>query len=147
MADEGQVAEVDVEGVKAEWLGRLDVLVNEVKTWVEAAGWRTRQVTKTLTERPLGTYKAPLLLMEKESVEAVLNPVARYMPGAEGAVDLYLAPAYDDIATLYFMDGQWVVNHSLPPDEAEPHLPTEAVTAPYSEETIRTLLDRMKAHA
>ena len=147
MNNDEQVASVDLESVKTEWLNRLNILANDVKTWAEASGWRTRIVSKTLTERPLGSYKVPLLLMEKEAVEAVLNPVARYTPGADGAVDLYLAPAYDDIASLYFADGRWVVNHPFPVDQRGDHLPDEATTSALTEETIRKLLDEMIAHA
>ena len=88
------------EAVKAEWLGRLNALVGEVEGWARASGWRTRRIDKTVNERRLGTYRVPVLLMEKDTVEVVLNPVARFVPGADGAVDLYVAPAYDDIASL-----------------------------------------------
>jgi hypothetical protein len=91
----------DPEAVKAEWLGRLNVLVNEIDGWARADGWRTRRIDKTVEERQLGAYKVSVLLMEKDAVEIVLNPVARLMPGADGAVDLYVAPAYDEIASLY----------------------------------------------
>ena len=79
----------DPETVKAEWLGRLDSLVDEVEGWARASGWRTRRIGKTSSERRLGTYRVPVLLMEKDTVEVVLNPVARFVPGADGAVDLY----------------------------------------------------------
>ena len=81
----------DTEAVKAEWLGRLDSLVDEVDGWARASGWRTRRIGKTVKERRLGTYRVPVLLMEKDTVEVVLNPVARFVPGAGGAVDLYVA--------------------------------------------------------
>lgn len=71
---------VDSDSVKSEWLGRLNMLVDEVKGWAQAAGWRTRRIDKTVTERELGTYKVPVLLMEKDTVEVVLNPVARFVP-------------------------------------------------------------------
>jgi hypothetical protein len=48
--------------------------------------------------------------MEKDTVEVVLNPVARFVPGANGAVDLYMAPAYDDIASLYLEGDHWVLH-------------------------------------
>ena len=134
----------DAETAKAEWLERLETLVGSIKTWAEADGWRTRQVGKTIHERRLGTYKAPLLLMEKEGIEAVLNPVARYVPGSAGAVDLYLAPAYDDIASLYYEEGQWVVHHAAP---ADLNSPVEVEQRTLSEETIRAILDGMVAHA
>ena len=52
---------------------------------------------------------------EKNAVEGVLNPVARLVPGADGAVDLYLSPAYEDIASLYFEGDHWVVHRSRRP--------------------------------
>ena len=137
----------DPEAAKVEWLGRLEALVADVKRWAEASGWRTRRVTKTVDEPPLGTYKAPLLLMEKEAVEVALNPVARYVPGALGAVDLYLAPAYDDIAGLYYEGDRRVVHYRPPPDPREPRSEFEVRTMPLAEETIREILGGMLAHA
>ncbi len=83
--------------MKDEWVGRLNSLVGEVAGGARASGWRTRRIAKTLSERRLGTYRVPVLLMEKDTVEVVLNPVARFVPEADGAVDLYVAPGYDDI--------------------------------------------------
>lgn len=62
--------------MKSEWLDRLNTLVEEVKGWAQASGWRTRRIEKTVEERRLGTYKVPVLLMEKDTIEVVLNPVA-----------------------------------------------------------------------
>ena len=131
----------DPEAVKSEWLGRLESLVRDVKGWAEAAGWRTRRITKTVNERRLGKYEVPVLLMEKEAVEVVLNPVARLVPGADGAVDLYLSPAYDDIASLFFEGDHWVVHDSRRPG------PVESAPRPYEEATIRAILDGMAADA
>ena len=132
----------DPETVKAEWLGRLDSLVDEVEGWARASGWRTRRIGKTLSERRLGTYRVPVLLMEKDTVEVVLNPV-RFVPGADGAVDLYEAPAYDDIASLYFEGDHWVVHYGERPDPLATHSEVEITPRPYSEQTIRSILDGM----
>jgi hypothetical protein len=136
----------DPEAVKAEWLDRLNALVGEVEGWARASGWRTRQIAKTVSERRLGTYRVPVLLMEKDTVEVVLNPVARFVPGADGAVDLYVAPAYDDIASLYFEGGRWVVHSGERPDPMATEGAMELTPRPYAEETIRTILDGMAAH-
>ena len=133
----------DPEAVKAEWLDRLGALVDEVEAWARAGGWRTRQIAKTINERRLGTYKAPVLLMEKDTVEAVLNPVARFVPGADGAVELYLAPAYDDIASLYREGDHWVVHYGERPDPYATHSVVQVMPHPYNEQTIRTILDEM----
>lgn len=136
----------DPEAVKAEWLGRLDALVREIDGWARASKWRTRRIDKTVEERRLGKYKVPVLFLEKDTVEVVLNPVARFMPGAQGAVDLYLAPAYDDIASLYFEGGRWVVHYGGRPDPMATSGTVEPEPQPYSEQTIRNILDKMVAH-
>lgn len=133
----------DPEAVRAEWLGRLDVLVDEVERWARASGWRGRRVEKTVQERRLGTYRAPVLLLEKDAVQVVLNPVARLVPGAEGAVDLYRAPAYDDIASLTFEGGEWVVEDCGRPGAIAGRGVAAGARRPYSEETVRSILDEM----
>jgi len=136
----------DPEAVTAEWLRRLASLVNEIEGWARASGWRTRRIAKTVSERRLGTYKVPVLLMEKDTVEVVLNPVARFVPGANGAVDLYVAPAYDDIATLYLEGDRWVLHYADRPDPIATSSVIEIKPHPYSETTIREILDGMAAN-
>jgi hypothetical protein len=143
---EARLQTEDPETVKAEWLGRLDSLVDEVEGWAKLSGWRTRRIAKTLSERRLGTYKVPVLLMEKNAVEAVLNPVARYVPGADGAIDLYVAPAYDDIASLYFEGNHWVVHYGERRDPLATQSAVEITTRPYGEQTIRAILDGMSVN-
>jgi hypothetical protein len=137
---------IDSDAVKSEWLDRLNTLVEEVQGWAQKAGWRTRRIDKTVKERRLGTYKAPVLLMEKDTVEVVLNPVARFVPGANGAVDLYVAPAYDDIASLYLEGDHWVLHYAYRPDPTATESVIEIAPEPYSESTIRKILDGMAAN-
>jgi len=141
--DEAILGIDDPEAVKAEWLGRLNSLVDEVDGWARTSGWQTRRITKTVRERRLGTYRDPVLLMEKDTVQVVLNPVARYVPGADGTVDLYAAPAYDDIASLYFEGDHWVVQYGERPDPYATQSVVEITPRPYGEQTIRTILDGM----
>jgi hypothetical protein len=135
------------EGVLARWQHRLNILVHEVKEWVERAGWRTRTIEKPINDRKLGRHMVPILLMEKDAVEVALNPVSPLVPGAEGAVDLYLVPAYDDIASLYFESGQWMIHYPFPADPKETHSVIEAEVMPLSEETIIRVLNSIASHA
>jgi len=135
------------EDVLAHWQERLKILVREVKEWVEKAGWRTRTIEKPINDRKLGRYTVPVLLMERDTVEVALNPVSPLVPGAEGAVDLYLVPAYDDIASLYFERGMWEIHYAFPADPGETHSVIETEARPLSEETINRVLDAFAFHA
>jgi hypothetical protein len=131
----------DPEAVRAEWLERLNALASQVKVWVEKSGWRTRMVSKPTRDPVLGRYEVPLLLMERDGVEVALNPVSRFVTGADGAVDLYVVPAYDEVASLYFEGGQWVIYHVFREAEAAGIREPEAI--PLSERTIVQVLDEM----
>ena len=84
--------------------------------------------------------------MQEGTCRALLEPVGRSAPGAEGVVDLYLMPAYDDIASLYFYDNQWNLHYPFP---GTPPLATarEAAGVPLSKETLQKVLEEMKQHA
>ena len=92
----------DPEAIRAEWLDCLNALTSLVKGWAEGASWRTRVVSNPIRDPGLGRYEVPLLLMERDAVQIALNPVSRYVTGADGAVDLYVVPAYDEVASLDF---------------------------------------------
>ena len=69
-----------------------------------------------------------------------LEPIARFAPGVEGVVDLYLVPAYDDIASLYFYDGGWQLHYMSP---RSPTVNTfRSREQPLSKESFQTVLDR-----
>jgi hypothetical protein len=131
---------------RAIWLERVNRLVNEVEQWVKEAGWATRRVEKKLEDARIGNHRVPALLMQEDTCRIILEPVGRSAPGAEGLVDLYLMPAYDDIASLVFSAGRWYLHYLFP--GATPVgdvLETEAV--PLSKEALETVLAEMRRHA
>ena len=49
-------AATNVEAIRDEWLGRLNQLVDNVKTWAESLDWSTRRLDKPMKDmetRPL----------------------------------------------------------------------------------------------
>jgi hypothetical protein len=127
------------------WLGRLSTLLNDVETWVKALGWSTRRIEKPMEDSQIGRYKAPSLLMQEGTDRVLLEPVARSAPGAEGVVDLYLMPAYDDIASLYFSDGSWALHYLFP--GAGGATAQEAPAKSLSSTTLEEVLREMREHA
>jgi hypothetical protein len=76
----------------------------------------------------------------------LLDPVAYDVPGAEGVVDLYLMPTYDDLASLFFESGKWVIHYAFPPDPLETHSVIEAEAMSLSETTMNQVLDSIADH-
>ena len=136
----------DPELLRTEWLDRLSSLMTLVGAWAEELDWSSRQIEKRMKDARLGSYGAPALIMQKGTTRVLLDPIARFAPGTDGVVDLYLMPAYDDIASLFFIDGGWRLQHMLPA------VPTAATTRkikprPLSKEVLTQVLDEMIAHA
>ena len=127
------------------WLDRLWALVNEVEAWVRALGWSTRKIEKPMEDSEIGKYKAPSLLMQEGTDRVLLEPIARSAPGTEGVVDLYLMPAYDDIATLYYEDGRWNLHYLFGGTVGANT--REAPAKRLSQETLQEVLAEMRQHA
>ena len=132
--------------LRDEWLKRLFHLIQTVQTWAHALGWSTRQIEVTLTDSQIGKYKAPALLLQEDAIRILLEPIGRSAPGAEGVVDLYLMPAYDDIASLYLYDNDWHVHYLFPGTSTVADI-RDAEAKPLSEDTLREVLEAMKHNA
>jgi len=109
-------------------------------------GWSTRQIEVSLEDSQIGKYKAPALLLQKEVTRILLEPIARAAPGAEGVVDLYLMPAYDDIASLYLYPNGWHVHYMFPGTATMPDI-REAEAKPLTEAALKDVLEEMRKHA
>ena len=127
------------------WLGRLSSLISSVETWVKDLDWATRRIESSMDDSHIGKYKAPCLLMQEGKDRILLEPRHCSASGKEGVVDFYLMPAYDDIARLKYSDGRWNLHYlshgiiGVPVSQAPPK--------PLSKETIREVLEEMRAHA
>jgi len=126
---------------------RVSALVKQVKGWVELHEWVTKAYPKKIRDADQLVYEVPALFLQKGPVRVLLDPVAYYVPGAQGVVDLYLMPTYDDLASLYFEQGMWKIHYAFPRDPKATHSVIEVEVFPLSEETISQVLDSIAAHA
>jgi len=100
------------EQVRDQWLGRLTGLIDQVESWVRAWGWATRRIEKKIEDSEVGDHRAPALLMQEGTTRILLEPMGRSAaPDTEGIVDLYLMPAYNDVAHLYYYRGGWHLHY------------------------------------
>jgi hypothetical protein len=84
---------------------RVKALVKQVAEWAEPHEWVTKPYPKKMRDADRQVFEIPALFLQKGTTRVLLDPVAYDVPGAEGVVDLYLMPTYDDMASLYFENG------------------------------------------
>lgn len=99
--------------VLAEWIHAVDGLVGNTECWATELGWVAKRVERRLSETLLGTYKAPQLLMHAAPNLYVLDPVARFVPGAAGAFDLSVQPSFYTISLYRDFGGVWYAHHEV----------------------------------
>lgn len=128
---------------RSNWVNRVSKLVQEVEQWARDLGWSSRRVEKRLEDSRVGNHRLPALLLQEDTCRVLLEPVGRSTPGAEGVVDLYLMPAYDDIASLYYYGNQWNLHYMF---AGTPTVATirDAESVPLSKAVLERVLSEMR---
>jgi hypothetical protein len=126
---------------------RVEALVEQVEGWTEPHEWVTKRYPKRMRDVDRQVFEIPALFLQKGPTRVLLDPIAYDVPGAEGAVDLYLMPTYDDMARLFFEGGGWVIHYAFPSEATQTSSETEAQAMPLTEETMNQVLDSIAAHA
>jgi len=129
------------------WIHRVVSLVDQVEQWAREMDWSTRRIEKRLDDSFIGKHVVPALLLQQETCRALLEPIGRSSADANGVVDLYVMPAYDDIAVLFHYDNRWNLhyNTSRGTNAVVPTSKTESL--PLSKETLKQVLAEIKQHA
>ena len=131
---------------RAIWIDRVNALVNQLEQWANELNWSTRRVSKKLDDARIGEHRVPALLMQEDTCRILAEPVGRSAPGAEGVVDLYLMPAYDDIASLYYNGNQWNIHYMFPGTKSVATI-RDVAEMPLSKETLEKVLAEMRQNA
>lgn len=90
-----------------DWVADVERLLADAEAWAREQGWLTHREIRTLTEDLLGTYPVPSLTIRHPSATLLMEPVARYVVGAAGRVDLAVFPSYDKLLLVRGEDGAW----------------------------------------
>lgn len=96
--------------VLAEWTSAIDTVERQAEGWSAEAGWRTRHANKKMSDSLIGPYEAQQLLIFAEPNLYVLDPVARFVPGAQGAFDFAIQPSYYTTSMYRDDAGIWYVH-------------------------------------
>jgi hypothetical protein len=136
---------VDADALRNEWLARLEDLVSCAEGWAQEIDWSTRRIQVKITDSQLGEYRAPALLLQKVTTRAFLDPISHSTPGSEGIVDLYIMPAYDDVARLYFRRGRWNLIYALQETPSQAKTPKEKART-LTKKVFQWILAEMTKH-
>lgn len=121
-----------------DWTRAAEGLVREVEGWCADIGWRTRRVDKKLTETLLGDYSLSQLQLYAEHLY-VLDPVARFVPGALGAYDLSIQPSFYLTSLFRYYDGRWYVHLDVGQGVKS------ARTEPWSKDSFRRSVEELRS--
>lgn len=82
------------------WVAELDSLMCQAANWAESHGWGTKVDRKTVSEEMIGTYEVPRLLIHSPEARFLLDPIARFVVGGGGRIDLCVIPSYDGVPVV-----------------------------------------------
>ena len=139
-------AVIQQDQLRGDWLQRLGALIDQVQQWASELDLPTRVIQVNLKDPDLGQYKASALLIQDGGVKMLLEPIAPSAHDADGVVDLYLMPSYDDIASLYLVGGKWMMHYMFPEDPTVGNI-REANGIILTKESFQNVLEAMKNNA
>src|SRR5260370_22204339 len=61
---------------RAAWIQRVWDLVKSVEGWAKEFGWSTKRIDKKIEDTRLGNHKAPGIVIQEDTVHALLTPDA-----------------------------------------------------------------------
>ncbi|QVL31261.1 hypothetical protein KIH39_20800 [Telmatocola sphagniphila] len=131
---------------QTQFIRLVDDLIENVKTWAEPVGWTTKLYPKRMRASDRSIFEISALYLQKGPTRVLLDPVAYDVPGADAAVDLYLMPTYEDLASLYFRENQWMIHYSFSDDTLAESF-NEPDTLSLDEKSLVRVLDSIAAHA
>ena len=97
----------DVE-VRQKWRALVEELADQVESWAKERHWSVHRDTKKIRETKLGTYRVPYLSILAPEGQVQFDPVARYIVGADGRVDLMAWPS-GNLMMLIRIGDSWKV--------------------------------------
>lgn len=103
---------------RSQWLRLVSTLIDQIDSWAKAEGWTATRSLKTITDRSLGAYRAPVLRVHLPGGDLQVEPVGLQAGGNDGRVDLEAYPTLNRVK-LVGHGGHWdVVTDSNVPIQA-----------------------------
>jgi hypothetical protein len=129
------------------FFARVEELVGRFEAGIDRSEWSTRRYPKKFRDEAREVREIPALFLQKGPVKLLLDPIGYDVPGAEGLADIYLMPAYDPQASVYFEDGRWLIHYAFPAKPLETRSVIETETLPVDDASINRVLSSIAEYA
>jgi hypothetical protein len=90
------------------WLALVNDLTREIESWAFARHWAVHRDQKTVRESRLAEYVVPVLSVMAPAGRVQIDPVARYVAGGDGRIDLLAWPSLTRMLLIRVGD-RWVL--------------------------------------
>jgi len=90
----------DAKQERNSWVAEVERLAADVERWASTRDWAVRRDLKNFTEDRIGTYQLPVLTVLTSLGRVVFEPVARFVAGGSGRIDLYAFPSVSQVVLV-----------------------------------------------
>ena len=125
----------DGEARRDEWVAAVEQVVSDAEAWATEQHWSVHRGPKTITERRLGTYDVPALLIRAPAGRFVIDPIARFVGGALGKIDFCVFPSCDYVMIVR-TDAGWQVENN-----------PRTISRPWSRQTFFEVISELAGKA
>ncbi|OJW24656.1 MAG: hypothetical protein BGO49_06355 [Planctomycetales bacterium 71-10] len=132
---------------RVEFAALADDLIRQVDGGLDDPEWVKKRYMKKMRDADRTVYEVPFLTLQKGPVRLCLDPTGYDVPGAEAAVDLYLMPTYDPLATFYSEGGRWFIHSDFLPGPKDEGSAEEGRRAPLAHDTLNQVMEAIAEHA
>jgi len=131
----------------AAFASQVENVVREFEASLADMNRLARRDGKRMRDETGGVYSVPSLTIFLEPMRLLLDPNGYDVPGCDGAIDLYLLPPYDPVATLYLEDGEWFIHSPYSTALESIAQPPEWERSALTKKSIATLLESIAKDA
>jgi hypothetical protein len=131
----------------AHFASEVETVVRQFENVLAEMKQVSRRDEKRMRDETGGVYSILSLTIFMGPMRLLLDPTGYDLPGCDGAIDLYLLPPYDPVATLYFENGEWFIHSPYSTAKESIARPTEWGRSALTRESISHLLESLAKNA
>jgi len=141
------VTDIKMSKQSANFASEVEKVLDEFEAVLAQKNQVSRRDEKRMRDETGAVYSVQSLTIFMGPMRLLLDPTGYDLPGCDGAIDLYLLPPYDPVATLYLEHGEWFLHSPNLPAQESIARPAEWGRSALNRESISLLLESIAKNA